>query len=135
MGRSNALPRGIFGSLSARTAIPRNNVLLVGLCTVIGIFLLTYEKGAEMLNFGAFIAFMGVNAAALVHYKYRSKEKVRLPALAPLLGLVVCAFIWLNLGHNAQILGTIWLALGLALYWLRRKKTGNEVDPLASLDS
>jgi amino acid transporter len=135
MGRSNALPRGIFGSLSARTAIPRNNVLLVGLCTVIGIFLLTYERGAEMLNFGAFIAFMGVNAAALVHYKYRSKEKVRLPALAPLLGLVVCAFIWLNLGHNAQILGTIWLALGLALYWLRRKKQGNEADPLASFDS
>ena len=52
----------------------------------IGVFLLTYEKGAELLNFGAFIAFMGVNAAALVHYKFRSKEKVRLPALAPLLG-------------------------------------------------
>jgi putrescine importer len=135
MGRSNALPRSVFGSLSIRTAIPRNNVLLVGLCTVVGVFLLTYEKGAEMLNFGAFIAFMGVNAAALVHYKYRSKERVRLAALAPLLGLVVCAFIWLNLGRNAQILGTIWLALGLTLYWLRRKKQGSEANPLASFDS
>jgi putrescine importer len=134
MGRSNALPRGVFGSLSARTAIPRNNVLLVGLCTLIGVFLLTYERGAEMLNFGAFIAFMGVNAAALVHYKYRAKEKVRLPALAPLLGLVVCAFIWLNLGHNAQLLGTIWLAIGLALYWLRRKKQGSDADPLATFE-
>src|ERR1700760_145989 len=135
MGRSNALPPSVFGSLSARTAIPRNNVLLVGLCTLIGIFLLTYEKGAEMLNFGAFVAFMGVNAAALVHYKFRSKEKVRLPALAPLLGLVVCAFIWLNLGHNAQILGSIWLALGLALYWLRSRKQGGKVDPLTSFDA
>jgi amino acid transporter len=134
MGRSNALPRGVFGSLSTRTAIPRNNVLLVGLCTLIGVFLLTYEKGAEMLNFGAFIAFMGVNAAALVHYKYRAKEKVRLPALAPLLGLVVCAFIWLNLGHNAQLLGTIWLAMGLVLYWLRRKKQGSDADPLATFE-
>ena len=87
-----------------------------------------------MLNFGAFIAFMGVNAAALVHYKFRSKEKVRLPALAPLLGLVVCGFIWLNLGHNAQILGSIWLALGLALYWLRSRKRGN-ADPLTSFDA
>jgi putrescine importer len=134
MGRSNALPRSVFGSLSPKTAIPRNNVLLVGVCTLIGVFLLTYEKGAEMLNFGAFIAFMGVNAAALVHYKYRSKEKVRLPALAPLLGLLVCAFIWLNLGHNAQILGAVWLVIGLALYWLRRKKQGSEVDPLASFE-
>jgi putrescine importer len=135
MGRSNALPRNVFGSLSPRTSIPRNNVLLVGLCTLIGAFLLTYEKGAEMLNFGAFIAFMGVNAAALVHYKYRSKEKVKLPAVAPLLGLLVCGFIWLNLGHNAQILGFIWLALGLALYWLRRNKQGSDADPLASFDS
>jgi putrescine importer len=135
MGRSNALPRGVFGSLSARTAIPRNNVLLVGLCTLVGVFLLTYGQGAEMLNFGAFIAFMGVNAAALVHYKFRSKEKVRLAALAPLLGLVVCAFIWLNLGHNAQILGSIWLALGLALYWLRSRKQGGKVDPLTSFDA
>jgi putrescine importer len=135
MGRSNALPRGVFGSLSAKTAIPRNNVLIVGLCTLIGAFLLTYQKGAEMLNFGAFVAFMGVNAAALVHYKYRSKEKVRLPALAPLLGLLVSGFIWLNLGHNAQILGSIWLAIGLALYWLRRKKQGRDADPLASFDA
>jgi hypothetical protein len=87
-----------------------------------------------MLNFGAFIAFMGVNAAALVHYKYRAKEKVRLPALAPLFGLLVCAFIWLNLGHNAQLLGAIWLAMGLVLYWLRRKKQGSDADPLATFE-
>ena len=134
MGRSNALPKSVFGSLSARTAIPRNNVLLVGLCTLVGAFLLTYERGAEMLNFGAFIAFMGVNAAALVHYKYRSKERVRLPALAPLLGLLVCGFIWLNLGHNAQILGSVWLLIGLCLYWLRRRTQRSPDDPLASLE-
>jgi putrescine importer len=134
MGRGNALPRGFFGALSARTAIPRNNVLVVGACTVAGVFLLTYERGAELLNFGAFIAFMGVNAAALVHYKFRSKEKVLLPAAAPLLGLVVSAFIWLHLGHSAQLLGTVWIAIGLALYWVRRGKGMTAVDPLIPLD-
>ena len=78
-------------------------------------------RGAELLNFGAFIAFMGVNAAALIHYRFRSKEKVLLPMGIPLAGLVVSAFIWLNLGHNAQILGSIWIVLGLALYWARRR--------------
>ena len=29
---------------------------------------MSYELGAELLNFGAFIAFMGVNLAALLHY-------------------------------------------------------------------
>jgi len=134
MGRSNALPRRLFGTLSPRTAIPRNNVLLVGLCTLVGVYLLTYQSGAEMLNFGAFIAFMGVNAAALVHYKFRSQEKVRLPLLAPLLGLLISGFIWLNLGRNAQILGAVWLALGLILYWIRRRRQGSGADPLASFE-
>ena len=121
MGRGNALPQRFFGVLSAKTAIPRNNVLLVGAATLVGVFLLTYERGAELLNFGAFIAFMGVNAAALVHYRFRTAEKVLLPLAIPLAGLVVSGFIWLNLGRNAQILGFVWIAVGLLLYWSRRR--------------
>ena len=34
-----------------------------------------YGLGAEMLNFGALIAFMGVNAAAILRYYVRPKEK------------------------------------------------------------
>jgi putrescine importer len=52
--------------------------------------------------FGAFIALTGVNAAALVHYKLRSKEKVTFPVLIPALGILVCTFIWLHLSRNAR---------------------------------
>jgi amino acid transporter len=134
MGRSNALPKSIFGKLSTRTAIPRNNVLLVGACTLLGAFLLTYEKGAELLNFGAFIAFMGVNLAALLHYKFRSQERVPFAALAPLLGLIVSAFIWIHLARNAQILGTTWIIIGLSLFWLMRSRHGSEAGPSTSMD-
>ncbi len=123
MGRENALPRRFFGSVSAKTAIPRNNVLLIGLTTLIGASLLTYGQGAELLNFGAFIAFMGVNAAAMVHYRFRSQQKVRFALSAPLLGLLVCAFIWLNLSHSAQLLGFCWIVIGLALHFYMRRKT------------
>jgi hypothetical protein len=41
---------------------------------------MSFEQGAELLNFGAFIAFIGVNAAALLHYKYRSQEKSPSPS-------------------------------------------------------
>ena len=123
MGRDNALPHSFFGVISPRSAIPRNNVLLLGLISLTGVFLLTYERGAELLNFGAFIAFMGVNLAALVHYKFRASEseKVRLPALIPLLGFLVCGFIWLNLARAAQLLGAAWIVLGLLVYFVMRR--------------
>jgi putrescine importer len=125
MGRGGSLPRRFFSAIDARTGIPRNNVLLVGACALIGAFLLTYERGAELLNFGAFIAFMGVNAAALVHYRLRSPEKVPLAATAPLLGLLVSAFIWINLNHSALLLGALWIVLGLILYFVMRRNTAN----------
>ncbi len=124
MGRENALPRRFFGVTSKRTAIPRNNVLLLGVVTLIGCFVLTFDRGAELLNFGAFIAFMGVNLAALLHYGFRSKEKVIFPVIMPLLGFLVCGFIWLNLAHVAQLLGAAWIAVGLLVYLLMRWKTG-----------
>jgi len=133
MGRANALPSRVFAAIDARTGIPRNNVLVVGACALLGAFLLTYQSGAELLNFGAFIAFMGVNAAALVHYKFRSAEKVFLPAAMPFLGFVVSAFIWLNLNHKAQLLGTVWILVGIALYYIMRR-IGAEPDKLLEID-
>jgi amino acid transporter len=133
MGRANALPSRVFAAIDGRTGIPRNNVLIVGAATLLGAFMMTYQSGAELLNFGAFIAFMGVNAAALVHYKFRSKEKVLLPAAMPFLGFAVSAFIWLNLNHNAQILGTAWILIGIALYFIMRR-AGAGPDRLLEID-
>ncbi|HEY3841364.1 MAG TPA: APC family permease, partial [Bryobacteraceae bacterium] len=67
MGRSNALPK-FFGAIDPKRRIPRNSVVFVGVISLIGAFILNFDLGAEMLNFGALIAFMGVNAAALIHY-------------------------------------------------------------------
>src|SRR5205085_4289486 len=74
MGRDNAIPKSFFGVIEAKHGIPRNNVLFVGGLALLGAFLLSYQLGAELLNFGAFIAFMGVNAAAFTHYYLRVKR-------------------------------------------------------------
>jgi putrescine importer len=128
MGRANALPRRIFGAVDHRNGIPRNNVLIVGACTLLGVFQLTYQSGAELLNFGAFIAFMGVNIAAFIHYKFRAKTKVSLAATAPLLGFLVSAFIWLNLNHKAQFLGVFWIVIGLCLYFVMQRWGGGSPE-------
>ena len=114
MGRNDALPKGFFGKITASRRIPQNNVILIGALALLGAFIITYERGAELLNFGAFIAFMGVNAASFMRYFVRAKEKKISNLLVPALGFLICGFIWWNLSPPAKIVGTIWLALGIA---------------------
>ena len=64
MGRSSALPKSFFGTVDPKRHVPRNNVIFVGEIALLGAFIITYGLGAEMLNFGALIAFMGINLAA-----------------------------------------------------------------------
>jgi amino acid transporter len=133
MGRNDAIPKGFFGKIEEKRRIPANNVMLIGAVALIGAFLITYERGAEMLNFGAFIAFMGVNAAAFVHYYLRANEKKLGNLLMPLIGFVVCGVIWWSLSPPAKIAGTIWLALGVAYgVWKTsgfRKQMSFEIPP------
>jgi len=114
MGRSNALP-AFFAAVDPRRNIPRNNVILVGLLAMAGGFLLTYQLGAELLNFGAFIAFMGVNLAALVRYGIRGDGGSRRlgDILIPLGGFIFCFYLWWSLRTPAKVAGTAWLAVGL----------------------
>ena len=113
MGRNDALPKGFFGKITAKTHIPANNVMLIGAIALAGSFLLTYERGAEMLNFGAFIAFMGVNAAAFVRYFLHAEKKTVWSFLWPTLGFGICAYIWWKLSLPAKVLGSIWVAVGI----------------------
>ena len=119
MGRSNALPKSFFGAVDARHRIPRNNVIFVGACGLAAALLVTvgmfsYGLGAEMLNFGALLAFMGVNAAAIVHYYFRQNERTLLNLLPPLAGFVICFALWLGLSRPAKVAGIIWMAAGIA---------------------
>jgi len=113
MGRSDALPRRFFGAVDARNRIPRNNVLLVGVLAFAGGLSLSYQLGAELLNFGAFIAFMGVNLAAFVRYWVRSDDRRLMNALLPLTGFFVCLYLWLSLRWPARVAGGVWLAVGI----------------------
>ena len=129
MGRSNALPKKFFGAIEPKRRIPRNNVVFVGAVSLIGAFLLDYDLGAQMLNFGALIAFMGVNLAALVRYYVREKEKRLRNLLPPVLGFAICLLLWLNLSHTAQIAGGAWMAAGIAYgAWKTRGFRGELVD-------
>ncbi len=137
MGRSNAIPQRFFGVVDPKRRVPRNNVLFVGVLAVAGAFLLPaiageatgFELGANLLNFGALIAFMGVNAAAFTRYFVRSERKTVWNFAAPALGFLICALLWWNLSMKARIFGAIWMAVGIAVgAWKTRGFRGDLVN-------
>jgi putrescine importer len=121
MGRGNAIPKSFFGVLDPVRRTPRNNVLFSGALALAGALLVSFERGVELLNFGALIAFMGVNLAALTRYYIRAESKGLQNLLSPLGGFFVCLLLWWNLNSHAKIAGTVWMMVGLAYGALRTR--------------
>ncbi len=137
MGRSGALPKSFFGAVDPKRHVPRNNVFFVGGLALAGAFVLPavagaatgYELGANLLNFGALIAFMGVNAAAFVRYYLREEKKKLVNLVPPALGFFICLLLWWNLSTKARIFGALWMAAGIAFgAWKTRGFRGDLVN-------
>ncbi len=117
MGRDDVLPRRLFGYLDPERNTPTRNVWLIAIVAYIGTLCISYEQAGELLNFGAFLAFMGVNIAAFFEFGVRSRSDHRrrwfVDRLLPLVGFGFCLWIWLGLKLPAKIVGGIWLFAGL----------------------
>jgi putrescine importer len=122
MGRDGVLPRRVFGYLKPGSSTPTYNILLIGLFAFVGAVLLNYigsayQHAGELLNFGAFLAFMGVNFATFWQFSWRAqpgyKRDLFRDAALPLAGFLFCGLIWWNLNNLAKIVGGIWFACGL----------------------
>jgi putrescine importer len=114
MGRSNAIPNSFFGAIEPKHHIPRNNVLFVGAVALIGGMVMSFERGVELLNFGALLAFMGVNASAFFRYYLREAKKTALNFIMPVAGFLVCLLLWIGLSWHAKLLGMVWMTVGIA---------------------
>jgi putrescine importer len=117
MGQDGAIPKKFFGAVHPKNRIPRNNVLLVGLICLVGALFLSYELGTELLNFGALLAFMGVNVSSAVLGWRRDRGREWVWITMSLAGFAVCGFIWLNLSHLALIAGSIWALVGVTAWF------------------
>ena len=123
MGRDGVLPKKVFGYLKPGSSTPTYNILLIGGFAFFGAVLLNYigsayEHAGELLNFGAFLAFMGVNFACFWQFTVIAKKTGTQPnllkdAILPLIGFAFCGLIWWNLNNLAKTVGGIWFAVGI----------------------
>jgi putrescine importer len=116
MGRDNVLPRRVFAYLDPKRNTPTRNILLIGVVAYIGALFVSYEQAGEILNFGAFLAFMGVNLATFWQFgvvrRPGRKRQWLGDIVIPLLGFLFCLRIWLGLKMPAKIVGGLWLTVG-----------------------
>jgi len=86
---------------------------------------------------------MGVNASALIHYFLRGRDRRLRYLIAPVLGFLVCLYLWVSLSWITLAVGVCWLGLGvlygaLRTSWFRkpmdfaRISTDEESTPAAT---
>ena len=131
MGRDNVLPGKFFARLDAKHNIPAFNILVIGGLTLVGALAISYERAAELLNFGAFLAFMGVNITCIRQFclgpQVGRRRNLFTDLFVPGLGFVFCFGIWWSLPLPAKWAGGIWFAIGLAYAAIRTR--GFRVEP------
>lgn len=124
MGREHVVPKSWFGRVETSGRLAPANVVFIGCAAAAGALLVPFERGAELLNFGAFFGFMGVNLAAFRTSWLKAPRHERSllrDAVVPLAGFVFCLAIFVNLPRPALAAGGVWLASGILFVFFRSR--------------
>lgn len=117
MGRDDVLPKRLFGYLSVRKSNPVYNIWVVGILAYLGVITIPWEHAAEVVTFGALLAFMGVNLAALKHFWF-SEDAIGhrnffVDAFVPGFGIVFCLVLLMSLQVWTKYAGLTWIVIGI----------------------
>lgn len=89
----------------------------MGFIAFAGSLLSGFQLIVELLNFGAFVGFILVNLSVIRHYFFRLRRRRGMDFLTnlvfPMLGALVCTYVWVSLSHNAKLVGFAWLGVGV----------------------
>lgn len=116
MGKDDVIPKKFFGYQNSKTNSPDYNILLIGGLSMFGALILNYQTTAELINFAALLAFMGVNIGAIGQFYFKSapgKRNMLTDLIIPAGGFLFCLWIWLSLPVTPMSIGGIWMLAGL----------------------
>ena len=131
MGRDGVLPTALARA-NLQRGTPTVGLIGIGVLCFAVSGVLNFEKASEVLNSGAFAAYMAVDLAAFWQFYLNGGPGRRFwrDAIAPLAGLVSCLAIWLSLPRLALTVGALWLAGGVVLGALKARTLS--VDQIAA---
>jgi len=119
MGRNRLLPPKIFGVLHPRFQTPYLGAVVVGIVSLLAL-VVPLDLASSVISFGALIAFTVVNLGVLKHYAIDEGRRHGYDAVKylvlPILGVILCLWLWTSLSGTTFIVGLSWAALGLL--WL-----------------
>lgn len=120
MSRDGLLPRSL--AKTGKHGTPVRITLLVGVVVAITATVFPIGKLEEMVNIGTLFAFVLVSAGVLVLRRTRPDLKRGfttpwVPVL-PVLSIIACVWLMLNLTGLTWIRFLIWMALGVVVYFL-----------------
>jgi basic amino acid/polyamine antiporter, APA family len=148
MGRLGLMPRGL-GKVSARFRTPYVTITIFALiaCLILAVYVTL--PGTDLLdlvtsiyNFGALVAYMYVNAAAIVlRVKEPERKGWRMPlnfsvtigekpyriSVIPIVGFISSLVVWIlivGLHPTGRVIGTAWFAIGIVAYLIYQRYTG-----------
>jgi len=117
MGRDDVIPKKIFGHLSPNRGNPVYNEWIVGALAYVAVLTIPWQLAAEIVTFGALLAFTAVNLVALLHFWFAQKDvgprNFLLDAFVPGFGAVFCFVLLIGLQPWTKYAGLIWLGIGL----------------------
>ncbi|MFE2104265.1 APC family permease [Kitasatospora sp. NPDC059463] len=125
MGRDGRLPR-FLGAVDPGSAVPRRALLVSAAVTLAAaVWAANRDDGLDRLtsvvNIGALTAFTLLHASVVGWYavKHRSRNRVA-DVLVPVLGVAVIGAVVAEASGTAQVVGLVWLAVGLLVLLGRR---------------
>jgi putrescine importer len=126
MGRDDVIPKKIFGHLSPKRGNPVYNEWIVGALAYIAVLIIPWELAAEIVTFGALLAFTAVNFVALLTFWFSaaataSRRNFFVDAFVPGFGCVFCFVLLIGLQTWTKYAGLIWLGIGLVYAAYRTK--------------
>lgn len=137
MGRDGVLPKRVFGFIHPKYKTPFNNLLIVSAISLASLFM-SLATAASLINFGALLAFTGVNLSVIAHYYLRRKERSTTGTinylLFPIVGMVSNLWLLSSLDSYSRTLGIIWFGIGF-VYLLFLTKAFKQRPPEIQMNS
>ncbi len=126
MARDGQLPR-FLAHVHPKRRVPDRAVLLVAaISLVLGLILVgQVALLSSLVNFGALFAFLMLHLSVAFYFLVRRQERTYgMHLIVPLIGFAIIGYVLYKASPHAQIGGSCWLAVGIVILAIRRRRGG-----------